>query len=1727
MSRLLSSGNGSSSVIVDPRALPASFLSHSAQDPASSWPGAPPNFAEQVVPHIVTVSGRIGTRAYSWADEALRDSRLNAEKMRTDCGVMESVEARQRAVALLNWHIEPEDSNSLEQRQLADEMSRIIRRTPDFTKLRYALADCHWYGRAGVAPQYHKDYVGGHMRTVVKRWEPRHGDKFVFRWDDGSKEYDPDQVGIRVTGGYHDLGHAEAYDFTGQKRNKIEGTQFGLTYWFDEWERKLLILDKHIIEDGPFDDPLRAGAIHGVGIRDRIYWTWYGMIECLADVLSYLERSAFGVEIWRYPAGNDQARIRCENAAKSVTSGGRTVLIVPKERGEGAEDFGVEHIEPGLGGIDAAMSVIKDYFGHKIKRYILGQTLTSEAAGTGLGSGVADAHMATFADIVKFDAVGREETLTRDFLRHLQLWNFPKSRGIWLRFVIDTESPDADRKMQGYQAAWNMGARLKEEEVLSIIGASMPKDTDRVLQNPQLSQQPMQIPGQGIEGAGQPGADSGQSAPPGSLQDMFGPLLTEMDGGQPGGQSGQMESAANPTEGGGPAQYAELGDDVERYSSIADFNSRLREALAQTDIDPSAEQKEAGNYAKGKVSWSGLTLSIENPAGSRRRPEWKPLAHHYGYINRTEGKDGDHVDVFIGPHPESELIFVIDQEDKSGHFDEHKCMLGFRTEQEAIDGYLANYPSGWNLGPVTPMSIPAFQQWLKTGDMKRAVSSEVVRYARKRQIRSSPGHQPLPSMGDANKKQHHIWREELHPRDSGGQFAEKPGAALPHQFGQGMLFHELASKLHHAETSVDPHVKSSQQQLFNHLASADVPPEQLAALLSGDSERLEALRNHAHATGQVEMPAEQSQLSAEAEALSKIYPGMSDEELESEVARQSHQQSQQAELDEQFAAGDKVHKREHRGERTIQADKKKSDRSQAAMKPERKEEFKRGDYVEYEGQSGKVYCGVNLGRENNGQILIRNENGIQHRIEVAKVVEHWNGGALAAGPKAHWGDPSLLHPSVQPPPSAVEPSKPLAGMPGGSVPSGAGGDNPPSESSSTSPAHVAPVPAEPVSMMGKSAQTGDSEGGFKLKKSKVWDAPDKSKALDTSKGQQTAFFHGLNDAPGQEKLFEGLDLAGKSAEPPAESAPIETRTPVPAAALPPQRKSKRAPAVEDFGEKIGGARKDTARPLGSRGTKKPVDESRPAWARRYEIGQIAASNRPEEEGKWSIHDTKDTDWSGQPRQKGGLFNSKEEAEKALPLLAVSRNHAVYGEKPTSDPNQTYGIFRKVTDRKRALVKGGFPSYEQAMKHMAASPESIIEHQFPDWEDYSYLQDVTRTGKEHRKGDVKTADFQKAFGFRGGEFGKWQMNQDGQTSLNHAYDGLHDLAGVLKLPSKAMSLNGELAIGFGSRGTGGKHSAKAHYEPGKSAVINLTKMKGAGSLAHEWFHALDNYIAKKAEGKPESDSLLTSRGYVHQSKLRPELVEAWKNLGDVMRFKNSTTAIEPHLQDKLIGRINKDISQHFDRIEERLASDAKYNKRHKPFTPEQQQEWDELRQKIQEGNIGDKKFIEGRDRMGGYYSHENLDRMNKLFKKSTGRSFHTSDQGSQGRQLMSYLGSRDAAKERLTKANEGATETRRTHSDYFTEAHKLDQTRVNDYYQLPHELAARAFAAYVQDKVESGGHHSQYLTAKSHNKHYALIGAKPFPEGEEREAINTAFDKLFAALKHESRADDKGQHVHLY
>ena len=124
-----------------------------------------------------------------------------------------------------------------------------------------------------------------------------------------------------------------------------------------------------------------------------------------------------------------------------------------------------------------------------------------------------------------------------------------------------------------------------------------------------------------------------------------------------------------------------------------------------------------------------------------------------------------------------------------------------------------------------------------------------------------------------------------------------------------------------------------------------------------------------------------------------------------------------------------------------------------------------------------------------------------------------------------------------------------------------------------------------------------------------------------------------------------------------------------------------------------------------------------------------------------------------------------------------------------------------------------------------------------------IENNPRIGKDYRQGaNVTSKLFANTFGFRGVQFGNYVENDRRQEDINNAYDGLMDLAYILDIPPKALSLNGELGLAFGARGRGGQKAAMAHYEP-DNIVINLTKKNGAASLAHEWFHALDHYFGR--------------------------------------------------------------------------------------------------------------------------------------------------------------------------------------------------------------------------------------------------------------------------------------------
>ena len=153
--------------------------------------------------------------------------------------------------------------------------------------------------------------------------------------------------------------------------------------------------------------------------------------------------------------------------------------------------------------------------------------------------------------------------------------------------------------------------------------------------------------------------------------------------------------------------------------------SDLAEAAARVVPPVSKEQAEAGNYKKGHVTVDGLPVTIETAAGQKRFGWDQKMTHHYGYIKRTESEaDGDHIDVFVNADYEwdsdPDFVYIVDQLNESGDFDEHKCMVGFENKDDAEKAYVENYEKGWDrYTAVTPISVDKFKTWIHDGDTSK------------------------------------------------------------------------------------------------------------------------------------------------------------------------------------------------------------------------------------------------------------------------------------------------------------------------------------------------------------------------------------------------------------------------------------------------------------------------------------------------------------------------------------------------------------------------------------------------------------------------------------------------------------------------------------------------------------------------------------------------------------------------------------------------------------------------------------------------------------------------------------------------------------------------------------------------------------------------------------------------------------------------------------------------
>ena len=341
-----------------------------------------------------------------------------------------------------------------------------------------------------------------------------------------------------------------------------------------------------------------------------------------------------------------------------------------------------------------------------------------------------------------------------------------------------------------------------------------------------------------------------------------------------------------------------------------------------------------------------------------------------------------------------------------------------------------------------------------------------------------------------------------------------------------------------------------------------------------------------------------------------------------------------------------------------------------------------------------------------------------------------------------------------------------------------------------------------------------------------------------------------------------------------------------------------------------------------------------------------------------------------------------------------------------------------------------------------------------------------------KRDYSTEDLKKEFNLANVQSGNWVL-KDLNAAKYHTEQcamALQDMADVLGIPTKEVSLNGRLSIAFGARGSGGTFGpgAAAHYEP-KYRVINLTKMNGGGSLAHEWFHSLDDIAGETESGERKGTTTFATSQQGHT-----EVLKAFQNLA----FEMENGGHNETVQQKMT--ITESEKAHW---LNQLDRAKKYNY----YGPT----YGLMKQIVDSKDLSEameKLLAAKRQGKFGAVDGAKAKKQHELFKQIA-VAHHAGTEG-----IYNVAGFKAGSK-------------------FYVESQKIDaQSRNTDYWQSRKEMAARAFSAYISDKLHAAGRENTYLTSMADNKFYVLDGVKPYPEGEERVKINAAFDRMFDAIR---------------
>lgn len=382
-----------------------------------------------------------------------------------------------------------------------------------------------------------------------------------------------------------------------------------------------------------------------------------------------------------------------------------------------------------------------------------------------------------------------------------------------------------------------------------------------------------------------------------------------------------------------------------------------------------------------------------------------------------------------------------------------------------------------------------------------------------------------------------------------------------------------------------------------------------------------------------------------------------------------------------------------------------------------------------------------------------------------------------------------------------------------------------------------------------------------------------------------------------------------------------------------------------------------------------------------------------------------------------------------------------------------------------------------------------------------LESMGRVGPDYLAGNhAGEKDFLQELGFRAVEFGNWVGDAERQQHLDMTYNSMCDLANVLGIDKKDVSLDGRLALAFGSRGQGGLSAGAAHYEPFRE-VINLTKLHGAGCLAHELGHALDDSLGKLVNAPRDKFLSDVVSGHPNKETL-DKLPPAFADIMKMMKYK--TVSLTQDEAEK-IKQCKLDFSE---KVIRRWADSLQIGK----DCETKDLKWERLVNNLLESanDVTGLEYI-SLHRGSGESVYMPLEELSKYRKSLCGYGILKADKQEVVRHLRNYQTIKETPIEEFMR---GKTEP----SEYYKGSKAFDQIYSRcgaGYWSSEKEMFARAWDCYIEDKLKAAGLRSDYLT--SHASAYKYPGPDgtmvyAIPVGEERKALDAKFDELLQQAK---------------